>query len=49
MPASDMPTFNYTIYDPNRIQFQSAFAANPLLPLSSVMSQMQKDKEKKKK
>jgi hypothetical protein len=49
MAPSEMPTFNYTIYDPNRIQFQSAFAANPLLPLSSVMSQMQKDKEKKKK
>jgi len=49
MAPSEMPTFNYTVYDPNRIQFQSAFAANPLLPLSSVMSQMQKDKEKKKK
>lgn len=49
MAPSEMPTFNYTIYDPNRIQFQSAFAANPLLPLPSVMSQMQKDKEKKKK
>jgi|694.fasta_scaffold11762_2 hypothetical protein len=49
MPISDIPTFNYTVYRPDRIQFQSAFAANPLLPLSSVMSQMQKDKEKKKK
>jgi hypothetical protein len=49
MARSEMPSFNYTIYDPNRIQFEDAFAANPLLPLSSVMSQMQKDKEKKKK
>ena len=43
------PTNNYVVTEPSRLRFASVFGSAPLLPLSSVMSQMQKDKEKKKK
>lgn len=43
-------TFNYTVYDPRRIQFTQAYAAaNPFAPLSTTMQALRNEKEKKKK
>lgn len=43
-------TFNYTVYDPRRIQFNRAYAAaDPFGSLSTVMQAMRNEKEKKKK
>jgi hypothetical protein len=43
-------TFNYTVYDPRRIQFNRAYgAADPFGSLSTTMQAMRNEKEKKKK
>jgi hypothetical protein len=42
-------TSNYVVFDPSRLYYDTVYGSAPFLPLSSVMSQMQKDKEKKKK
>lgn len=42
-------TFNYTVFDPRRIQFTEAYgAANPFSPLGTAMQALQNEKEKKK-
>lgn len=43
-------TFNYTVYDPRRIQFNRAYgAADPFGSLSTAMQALRNEKEKKKK
>lgn len=41
-------TFNYTVFDPSRIQFTEAYgSANPFGPVSMAMQTLQKEQEKK--
>lgn len=41
-------TFNYTVFDPSRIQFTDAYgSANPFGPLSFAMQALQNEREKK--
>lgn len=42
-------TFNYTVFDPRRLQFTQAYAAaNPFSPLGTAMQAIQNEQEKKK-